>query len=281
MRIIVDVKQVKKNWQFAKLLAGKKKLAFLEKSFYANLKIPDILKLKMSWGRGNQQINYLIGDNQKQHSGGIAVSKKCIDNAPYRKFNFWIPINLLDNREGLHYTEALSLARYAKLKGHIVKAFSTIGCINGNVPSNDFIGAVSQCLRSEFSYYSIGGSHVLNRKNLPNTVDEIRIGDYVLFGNIPFTNQSKSEAAHAVKLGLNVIRYYSDRNQYLLRGGNSIYNPETSEAEDKSIRIVQSSSEYTIIETNKLLSEGDEVIIKTDYHSLQKMKSILQINYVG
>lgn len=189
---------------------------------------------------------------------------------------FYIPINANDNREGLCINEAVKLCKFIKChNSHSVKLYGAItsGCLNEKHPSIAELDAIWSAVSPYMEGLSIGGSFWLAKQNLPDYVSDIRIGEYMLFGTIPYDSTKELLGQNAIKIKARVVGVYPERKQIIVDCGYSLADVKDCTVHHPGLKYVDSSSEYTIFEIDGYeMNIGEEVEITPNYKSLVKLK---------
>lgn len=278
MKVFVSKSALLNNIEKAKALAGSSAISVMLKSFYEYIGdlLPDNIVL-FSKGR-KDTICYSIGSSKSYHKGAVVVNIEDAENSYYQNGIkiFYIPINSGDNREGLTAKNAVELARIINKAGDVnCIAMITSGCINENHLSYKKLCDLWKSIKSEFSGISIGGSFYL-QKRIPSFVTEVRIGEYMLFGTIPYCEDVSRFGSNAIHVEMDVIAVYRERKQIIVRGGYEHLSTKESKLLSGGLEYVDSSSEYTIYSDHfDMYNVGDKVRVVPSY------KSLITLNYVA
>jgi hypothetical protein len=292
MQIIVDRQSVLSNWATAEELCSAYGVtcSLMVKDFYASVGLQHLVIPRRIWSGESIQggFNYVVGANQPGfHIGGLITDPEEFDEIVSDcerlsvSFEGVVPVNLLDDREGLSMDDVAWLKEIADNNRSNVTldtALITSGCMHDKTPTPEELKEAIDVLKSlGFSSVSVGGSFYLGwliDGILPNNVDDIRLGEYVLYGTIPYyplKSQYKGSACLSVKLP--IIRVYEDRKQVLLLGGATRLNSKDCEIVDRNFSFSNSSTEYTIVNYKEKPRVGDLVEMVPDYFSLSKLLS--------
>lgn len=224
----------------------------------------------------------LFGAN-KSHRGCFVISYE--DYLFNREHNgiseFYIPINARDNREGLSLEDAKLLCDKIRAldKESLLYGEITSGCINENFPSREELENIWKELSNRVESLSIGGSFWLAKEELPYFISDIRIGEYMLFGSIPYSDKENLFGENAFIVKSKVIGVFHDRKNIIIDCGYSLADVKDCIISNDDLEYVDSSSEYTIFRTNRDYKIGDEVEIIPNYKSLIKLKDA-ERNYI-
>jgi hypothetical protein len=277
------------NWNAARSYCFEKGISCsaMVKDFYASLRIQDFAE--KYWGASVEgSFNYLLNNSEVGfHKGGVLMFPEEVDLVGYDAisqevdFKGFVPVNLLDNREGMSMEDAIQFKEfckpfensYFKLDGVMI----TGGCLHDTVPTPRELEAMVTTLKKHgFTYISLGGSYFMQwviDGVMPACVNEIRIGEYIICGTIPFLKTSiPSEliGEPSIKVGLEILNVYPYRNQVLLSGGSQEFNVKGISIDNPNFEYVDMSTEYTICSYKEKPEIGEEVIVTPDYHSLVK-----------
>ena len=230
--------------------------------------------------RYEDSVCYSIGKASYGQKGAVvattldamnSVVDKCINH-------IYIPINAFDNREGLSLFESKQITKaVCKLNENVcVYGMITSGCLNANRPSINRLHEIWSKLNGHIESISIGGSFWLGQdKTLPEFITDVRIGEYMLFGTIPYYEGEEKLGLNGIELQTEVIGVYPERNQILLDCGYSMADMAECRCLDKNLVFSDSSSEYTIMSVCGDSSNyciGDIVTFIPNYKSLVKLR---------
>lgn len=131
-------------------------------------------------------------------------------------------------------------------------------------------------LNSYIESISLGGSFWLGQnEDLPKFISDVRIGEYMLFGTIPYNSDDEKLGLNGIELHTEVIGIYPERNQILLDCGYSMADMGECRCLDNHLDFSNSSSEYTIMKVYGDSSDyciGDIVTFIPNYKSLVKLR---------
>lgn len=273
MRVLINREALESNIEKAKTLSQGVPVSLLFKDFYEDIFAeisPDVRDVFSMNIEGSNC--YAIGKATGKHKGAVITSlEQMRDDLMLERV--YIPINAHDNREGLTIADAKILAQMIKSIGpYEVVGMVTSGCLNERAPKMEEIYAIWEELKGCISSLSIGGSYWLGREEkLPNFIREIRIGEYMLFGTIPYNNDWMKLGQNAITIEAEVIGVYPERNHIMIDCGYSMAEPDKFDYAS-GLFYVDSSSEYTILYTTDDYKVGDKMLIKPNYKSLVKLK---------
>lgn len=280
MRVLINREALKSNIEKAKTLSRGVPVSLLFKDFYEDIydEIDDCGCDIFSMNKVFSNC-YAIGQATCNHRGAVVTSLSQIDHIPYGEIErVFIPINAFDNREGLSIESSKILAHVSKVvypNIHVI-GMITSGCLNERAPKVDDLRKIWDQLEFTVESISLGGSYWLGREeNLPGFIRDIRIGEYMLFGTIPYNSDKEKLGTNAISIEAEVIGVYPERNHILLDFGYAKAEPEKCEYPD-GLFYVDSSSEYTILYTTKQYGIGDKMLIKPNYKSLVKLKDAVR-----
>lgn len=186
---------------------------------------------------------------------------------------FYIPINAEDNREGLCVSEVNKLAQQIKqVSNEVVYGLITSGCLNDKHPSDEQLFNIWRKIGKNVNSISLGGSFWLP-KTVPTFVKDIRIGEYMLFGTIPYNTDKDKLGSNGIEIYSKVLEVYPDRKQLIVDCGYSVADVDKCKCTEEDLKYIDSSSEYTIMEySNKNFSIGDIIVFLPNYKSLVKLR---------
>lgn len=285
MRVIIDSEKIKRNIAKAEVLAQGVPVSLLFKDFYEHIYSSihpvknELFSRNIMWSNC-----YAIGKAQDKHTGAVITSVNQLEGADYVTLKrVFIPINVTDNREGLTFDDAERLAYEAKVWNAELEVIGMItsGCLNERAPRVEDLWLIWERFKGCMSSLSIGGSYWLGKdEKLPDFIRDVRIGEYMLFGTIPYNNDEDKLGENAILIEAEVIGIYPERNHILIDCGYSLAEPDKCSYLDTSLFYVDSSSEYTILYTDtRRFKVGDRVLMKPNYKSLVKLKDAVR-NYI-
>lgn len=285
MRVIIDKEKIKRNIKKAETLSQGVSVSLLFKDFYEDI-YSCIHPVKNEIFSMNFMFSncYAIGKGNDAHIGAVVTHVDQLSNLdPVTLKTVFIPINVGDNREGLSMDDAISLS--SKIKSRVYRTdivgMITSGCLNERAPRPKDLEEIFRAAKGSVSSLSVGGSYWLGSKEkLPSCVRDIRIGEYMLFGTIPYNNEEERLGENAILIEAEVIGVYPERNHILIDCGYSLAEPDKCSYLDRNLFYVDSSSEYTILYTDTAKFKlGDKVYMKPNYKSLVKLKNAVR-NYI-
>lgn len=255
-------------------------ISLMFKDFYEDVydHIADDISNKIFGLHLNSSVCYSIGKATKDNCAAVVTSFG--DVWKYLAIgisDFYIPINACDNREGLGIYEASKLASEIKMcSDSSVYGLVTSGCLNEKRPSERELYHIWNRLKDNIKSISLGGSFWLGQEhNLPYFISDVRIGEYMLFGTIPYCNAKDKKGLNGIELKTSVIGIYPERGQLIIDCGYSMADVHKCQIIDRTdLKFVDSSSEYTIMECEHVSDYciGDVITFIPDYKSLVKLR---------
>lgn len=222
-------------------------------------------------------ICFSIGKYGSYHKGGLVISKR--DAAKVLemcKGVILIPIDAGDNREGLSVKAANDIAGYVRERSRkvSVRAMITSGCLNDKHPSFARMDNIFNALKG-FDGVSLGGSFWLSYGVLPEYVTDVRIGEYMLLGTIPYTSDRSKSGRNGIEIETKVCGVFPERDQFIVDCGYSLADLNScSPSKDFEYKFVDSSSEYTIFQGDvSRVKTGDTFTFMPNYKSLVKLRN--------
>lgn len=278
MKVLVDKRILLSNIEKAKALAGSSAISVMLKSFYEYIG-PLLPESIVKFSKDSEDtICYSIGNSKPFHNGAVVVDIEDALNSYYQNNidTFYIPIDSGDSREGLTIKNAVALAkRINAVNDTKCVAMITSGCINENHLSYKKLCDLWKSIKNDFSGISLGGSFYL-QKRIPSFVTEVRIGEYMLFGTIPYCEDVSRFGSNSIQVEMEVIAVYRERKQVIVRGGYEHLNTKESKLLSGGLEYVDSSSEYTIYsDPFDMYQVGDKVRVVPSY------KSLITLNHVA
>lgn len=274
MKLIVDRSIMLSNVEVAESLVGSASIALMFKDFYADF-YDDRFNNYVCYGSkvsASRMVTNNIKDQSKAY-GKMLISEDDIANH-IQESRIYIPINLYDNREGLSTADAYSIVRRFKKYSGRITLLITSGCINDKCPMNSEIGDLWYGFKDYVSGISVGGSFYLNRE-IPDCVREVRIGEYMILGTIPYSTPNEKFSEPAIMVETQVLAVYPDRNHILTDGGWASIDTQNCQLISEGLEYVHNSCDYTIYtDKDRQYAVGDTVYMIPDYNSLVKMQNV-------
>lgn len=284
MVIKIDRKAVAYNVSKAERIAQGIPISIMLKGFYEWLYDIECIRAHRIYSQSiPNSVSYALRSATDRHSGAVVADyhdfEECYHACGIRAF--YIPRNMCDDREGLGLRSIKRLAMKIR-QGHAdVKLYMMItsGCLNDRHPGLPLIRREWEEQACElFDGVSLGGSFYLSEKNLCGLgfVTEIRIGEYALFGTIPFCRDYELFGRNALTVESEVIAVYPDRRQIVVRGGYSeIDTNRCTILSGGGLTFSDVSSEYTVYnDPFQMYRTGDKVSVVPDYKSLVKLQYV-------
>lgn len=224
---------------------------------------------------------YSIGKSSCNQKGAVVTTvydaMDCVVNRCIN--NIYIPINAFDNREGVSLFEARQIAKMVRSCNDNAHAYGMItsGCLNGNRPSMQRLCEIWAILNGDIESISLGGSFWLGQnENLPKFISDVRIGEYMLFGTIPYNGDEKKMGVNGIELWTKVVGVYPERSQILIDCGYSMADMNECRCFDDGLQYSDSSNEYTVMKViNGRCTDyciGNFVVFTPSYKSLVKLR---------
>lgn len=284
MKMIADIARMQGNISKAHELVGKD-ISLMMKDFYDDIYEHLGVEAKVFAKRIERSVYPTIGGEKYYHSGTFAVSKSDVKEAFDSHQDVYIPINLNDDREGLSACEVFDLVEYANnINKSLRKIYISVttGCINNNQPEKTFRELCSLCdlMPSCVTGVSVGGSYYLQyngigSERLPDRVSDVRIGEYMLYGTIPYCDRVEIFGENALSVEMKVVGVRRDRQHIIVSGGYSQIDTKDSPLLSGGLEFVDSSSDYTIYRDRfNRYKEGDTIEVVPSYKSLVKLKYV-------
>ena len=301
MKLVINKSAINRNILRAEELAGVP-VSIMLKSFYEYLFTSEMKTRKVFSANIEGSVCYSIGDASKTHCASVVSCERDFQKCYMLGIStFYIPINAHDNREGLSLAESVRLARYINSQGEFtIFGMITCGCISPDAPSLEEIRLWWEfALVREMHGISIGGSFYIAelKKYLDNSeqtimcesgavissrkvrpprfITDIRIGEYALFGTIPYHDAPELTGDNALTVQMEVIGVHRERGQIVVKGGYSCIDTRNCTLLSGGLKYVNTSSEYTIYEDPfKRYNIGDTVEVVPDYYSLVKLQYV-------
>lgn len=278
MRVEINTRAILGNIEKAKSIVNRP-ISLMFKDFYEDIysHIEDT-GCKIFSKNLEGSVCYSLFNSKAKHSGCFVTKDTdfMVSLCSCNIDEFYIPINANDNREGLSLKDAVRLCEFIKChRSYPVKLYGVItsGCLNEKHPSIDELDEIWSAVSPYMEGLSIGGSFWLAKQNLPDYVSDIRIGEYMLFGTIPYDSNKELLGHNSIKIKARVIGVYPERNQIIVDCGYSLADVKDCTVHHQGLKYVDSSSEYTIFELDGCeMNIGEEVEITPNYKSLVKLK---------
>lgn len=282
MKVIVDTAAIERNIAKAQRLVNVP-ISLMFKDFYDDISNHINIEQKMNvFGLHlKDSVCYSINKADDKNRGALVVSlEDYIRCYQLGIRNFYIPINAGDNREGLSASDADQLACNIDDDCEI-HGLITSGCINEEAPSIEELCSIYDSI-NHIQTISLGGSYYLAKGFLPDFVSDIRIGEYMLFGTIPYDDCDYRLGENAIRLKTKVIESFKN-DRFLVDCGYSMADMDKCKPIGVSdfCRHIASSSEYSVYD-QRLYSPfkvGEEIDFNINYKSLVKLRNA-EIKYI-
>ncbi|MDD3404957.1 MAG: hypothetical protein PHH23_01645 [Paludibacteraceae bacterium] len=283
MKVFIDKSAIESNIKNAERITGKP-IALMFKDFYEYVYPCLDVKNNILSKHIDNSVCYSIGCASTQNNGSVI---SCFQEA--LKFHndfgikkFYIPINSLDNREGFGLYKATKMANVVRkmIPDAELTAMITSGCINEYFLPISFWNSMDNETRSAFNRWSLGGSFYLGHEEFFSFADEIRIGEYMLFGTIPFCEKNHLLGRNGITFKTRVLAVYPERDEFICDCGYSVCDIQNcsflgfNKIKRASVDFVDSSSDYAIFKGCKGVEAGYELLFVPDYKSLVKLKNV-------
>ena len=282
MKVIVDTAAIERNIAKAQKLVNVP-ISLMFKDFYDDIShhinIPQ--KMNIFGLHLPDSVCYSINKADDRNRGALVVSLedyiRCYQLG-IRKF--YIPINAGDNREGLSASDADQLA--CKIDDDCeIHGLITSGCINDEAPSIEELYSIYDSI-NHIPSISLGGSYYLAKGFPPDFVSDIRIGEYMLFGTIPYDDCDYRLGENAIRLKTKVIESFKN-DRFLVDCGYSMADMDKCKPIGVSdfCRHIASSSEYSVYDQHldDPFKVGEEIDFNINYKSLVKLRNA-EIKYI-
>ena len=282
MEVIVDTAAIERNIAKAQKLVNVP-ISLMFKDFYDDISnhinIPQ--KMNIFGLHLPDSVCYSINKADDRNRGALVVSlEDYIRCYQLGIRNFYIPINAGDNREGLSASDADQLACNIDDDCEI-HGLITSGCINEEAPSIEELCSIYDSI-NHIQTISLGGSYYLAKGFLPDFVSDIRIGEYMLFGTIPYDDCDYRLGENAIRLKTKVIESFKN-DRFLVDCGYSMADMDKCKpigVSDFCFHIA-SSSEYSVYDQRLYapFKVGEEIDFNINYKSLVKLRNA-EIKYI-
>lgn len=305
MVIKIDRKAIAFNIHKAERITKGVPVSIMLKGFYDYLADIECVKTRKLYSQGTpNSVCYALHSAGSRHSGAVVADFddfiECYRACGIKEF--YIPFNALDDREGLDKRRCERLALRIRKSCDDVKLYMMItsGCLNDKHPGLHQVEDEWRAWASVlFDGVSLGGSFYLaelesyistterrvycvtgalldiQQPGPPRFITDIRIGEYALFGTIPFCDRKHLFGHNAITVESEVIGVYPDRRQIVVRGGYSEIDTDKCTLLSGGLTFSDVSSEYTIYNDPFLRYKmGDIVSVVPDYKSLVKLQYV-------
>lgn len=280
MKVVIDTNIIKKNIDTATRLTNRP-ISLMFKDFYSDiyLNIKGDIKNKIFGLNLPGSVCYSLGKATTLNKGAVVTSvADAYRVMDMRIKELYIPINANDGREGLSVYEAHKLATdilaVSPYDDIVLKGMITSGCINEEYPTLSELDTIWCSLKDCIEAISLGGSFWLGTNlTLPEYISDVRIGEYMLFGTIPYDNDIKKLGRNSIEMHTKVIGVYPDRNSLIVDCGYSMADMKDCHILG-NLKYVDCSSEYTMLTASDISRYriGDEVKFIPNYKSLVKLR---------
>lgn len=252
MRYIVSKEALNQNIALAQSLIGLRKLSLIFKEYYEHLfplvsqhPTGDIFAINLQGS-----ICYALGMANEKNKGALVNNIMDAKSLHDKGINrLYIPIDTYDGREGLPVYEAKLLAEAIHEffgKKTTATGLVTNGCINDfHLQTKDEWVTLWSVLGNHLTGLSVGGSYWLDKaKDLPEFVKDVRIGRFMLFGYIPYSD--KKYGRNCMVAECNVIGVNLTQHKVMVDLGDAYCDPAQCVPCNKDMVFVESSSNYAL-----------------------------------
>ena len=220
---------------------------------------------------------FSIGKYNWHHKGALVTNQADALECISKNIRLiYIPVNAYDDREGLSVSTANVLSRMIRQNDRLItiKAMITSGCLNDKHPTYHQLDEIWSKLQF-FDGVSLGGSFWLPFAWMPKYVTDIRIGEYMLFGTIPYSEDKYLQGKNGIEIETKVIGVYPERSEFIVDCGYSLADMDKCKPiVPYPIEYVDSSSEYTIYRCDiSHITLGDTLTFIPNYKSLVKLRN--------
>lgn len=282
MKLLVDTRVITDNIEKAGTLTNVPAISLMFKDFYEDIHCHLDLKNEHTiFSRNlNKSVCYSIGKANNNNSAAVIVNvRQAFEyNVKFEIATFYLPINVNDNREGLSVNQAYNVAADIKsvLPGCKIIGMVTSGCINSSYASMTELNSIWIAIKDVVESISLGGSFYLGKcVRFPNYINEIRIGEYMLFGTIPYCNKESLCGAVGLFVESEILGVYEDRKEIILDCGYSTFDAQNSQIRYNDLSFVNCSSDYAIYKyKDGYYRVGDKITFVPDYKSLVKLRNV-------
>lgn len=305
MVIKIDKKAIASNIHKAERIAKGVPVSIMLKGFYDYLADIECVKTRKLYSQSiPNSVCYALHSAGSQHNAAVVADfddfVECYRDRGIKEF--YIPFNALDDREGLDECRCAFLARRIRKSAGGMRLYMMItsGCLNDKHPGLYHIeNEWREWASTLFDGISLGGSFYLSElesyltaterrvycesgvvidvhpADPPRFITDVRIGEYALFGTIPFCEKKYLFGHNAITVESEVIGVYPDRRQIVVRGGYSEIDTDKCTLLSGGLTFSDVSSEYTIYNDPFLRYKmGDIVSVVPDYKSLVKLQYV-------
>lgn len=211
--------------------------------------------------------------NTLQTKGKVITSTQQLEHFPGLK-EIYVPINFLDNREGVSFDLAEKILKSFNKPTHSYLMI-TSGCISEYGPTFKDLESLYNEFKNLVDGISVGGSYYLQFGRLPTFISEVRIGEYMLYGTIPYCQNRELFGAPALLFITEVLEVFPERKQIIVNGGTSTIDAKSSILLSGGLEYSNASCDYTIY--NDPFSKykvGDQIELIPDYNSLKLLRYV-------
>ena len=288
MRYIISLEKLNKNILIAQFLIGAKSLSLMFKEYYEEIYYQlnnnynsDIFGINIP-----ESICYAIGRATHHNKGAVVNNLTDVANLHFSGMRlFYIPIDTTDGREGMSVYEASQLARniHNFVDSSItIMGLVTNGCINNNhIKKQEDWYDIWSAFDGHLKGVSVGGSFWLNKHNiLPEFVNDVRIGRFMLFGIIPYSEDNIGQ--NCMTIEGNVLGVNLSNNKVIVDLGDAYCDPEQCKPNNDDFILSDISSNYALYYTPKasMYYIGQRLLFTPSYqHSSALSKLNVRFDY--
>lgn len=273
MILIVDKVKMIQNVERAKRMSSSP-ISLMFKDFYIDMYNDQFKHYKCFSNDSSTALDVSsnIG-NMLQTKGKVITSIQQLEHFPGLK-EIYVPINFLDNREGLSFDLAEKILKSFNKPTHSYLMI-TSGCINEYGPTLNELESLYNEFKNLVVGISVGGSYYLQFGQLPKFISEVRIGEYMLYGTIPYCQNRTLFGTPSLIFQTEVLEVYPERKQIIINGGTSTINAKSSTLLSGGLEYSNASCDYTIYnDPFGQYKVGDTIEMIPDYNSLKLLRYV-------
>lgn len=262
-----------KNIERAKRLSGSP-ISLMFKDFYIDM-YDDCFKPHKSFSNDNSKALEVSSNiwNTLKTRGKVITSIQQLEQSSDLK-EIYVPINFLDNREGVSVDVAKEILNSFD-RSDSSYLMITSGCISEYGPTLNEIEILYNEFKSIVTGISVGGSYYLQFGQLPKFISEVRIGEYMLYGTIPYCQNRTLFGTPSLIFQTEVLEVYPGRKQIIINGGTSTINAKSSTLLSGGLEYSNASCDYTIYnDPFGQYKVGDTIEMIPDYNSLKLLRYV-------
>lgn len=252
-----------------------------EKLFYEKILDAAFFNDKIFWTNSlkRQNKNTLFLNRYDSNAGGgiwndyEAICEKIAleSNSDYR---LWIPVDIMEKREGISIKEALMLIKKLKDLGYRIEGLLVNGFCSENAHFDwkESLSEIDAIANQQNLKISIGGSAFLLQADFLKSLKSIcslRTGEFIITGRIADHHDELYRGKNPFEIEAPVLWASKSDHRFIIPMGSGMIHSDCM-FEQSDIQIKSISTDYTVLQASEPYKHKT-LTIKPDYYTLGKL----------